>query len=174
MDTQNPDPNLPDVSPDESPLAGNRRKASFAAVTAERDRLAAEKAELQDRLRRARAEFENARRRAERERSDFLQFAAMDLVRRPAADPGRFRTRAQSGNRRQGIRQRRRTDLSAAARHAEEDRAGADRTAGQAIRPQPASGRASACRPKTPKTRRFWASSREAIISKASFSGPRW
>jgi molecular chaperone GrpE len=29
---------------------------------------------------RARAEFDNARRRAERERSDFLQYAAMDLV----------------------------------------------------------------------------------------------
>ena len=50
-------------------------------MTAERDRLAAEKAELHDRLLRARAEFDNARRRAERERSDFLQFAAMDLVR---------------------------------------------------------------------------------------------
>ena len=53
----------------------------LAAVTAERDQLAAEKAELQDRLLRARAEFDNARRRAERERSEFLQFAAMDLVR---------------------------------------------------------------------------------------------
>jgi molecular chaperone GrpE len=53
----------------------------LAAVTAERDQLAAEKADLQDRLLRARAEFDNARRRAERERSDYLQFAAMDLVR---------------------------------------------------------------------------------------------
>jgi molecular chaperone GrpE len=53
----------------------------LAAVTAERDQLAAEKADLQDRLLRSRAEFDNARRRAERERSDYLQFAAMDLVR---------------------------------------------------------------------------------------------
>jgi len=53
----------------------------FTAVLAERDRLAAEKADLQDRLLRARAEFDNARRRAERERSDFLQFASMDMVR---------------------------------------------------------------------------------------------
>ncbi len=52
----------------------------LAAVTAERDQLAAEKADLEDRWRRARAEFENARRRAERERSDYLQFAGMDLV----------------------------------------------------------------------------------------------
>jgi len=50
-------------------------------VTADRDQLAAEKADLHDRLLRARAEFDNARRRAERERSDFLQYAAMELVR---------------------------------------------------------------------------------------------
>ena len=53
----------------------------LAVITAERDQLAAEKADLQDRLLRSRAEFENARRRSERERSDYLQFAAMDLVR---------------------------------------------------------------------------------------------
>ena len=53
----------------------------LATVAAERDQLAAEKADLSDRLLRARAEFDNARRRAERARSDFLQFAAMDLVR---------------------------------------------------------------------------------------------
>lgn len=50
-------------------------------MTAERDQLAAERADMQDRLLRSRAEFDNARRRAERERSDYLQFAAMDLVR---------------------------------------------------------------------------------------------
>ncbi len=53
----------------------------LAAMTAERDQLTADKADLQDRLLRSRAEFDNARRRAERERSDYLQFAAMDLVR---------------------------------------------------------------------------------------------
>jgi molecular chaperone GrpE len=58
------------------------------AAAAERDRLAAENADLHDRLLRLRAEFDNSRRRAERERSDFLQFAAMDLVRSilPALD----------------------------------------------------------------------------------------
>lgn len=50
-------------------------------MTAERDRLATEKAELEDRYRRAAAEFDNARRRAERDRSEFVQFAAADLVR---------------------------------------------------------------------------------------------
>lgn len=53
----------------------------MAAIAAERDQLLADKADLNDRLLRARAEFDNARRRAERERGDFLQFAAMDLVR---------------------------------------------------------------------------------------------
>ena len=50
------------------------------ALTAERDKLASEKADLEDRLLRLRAEFQNARMRAERERSEYLQFAAMDLV----------------------------------------------------------------------------------------------
>jgi molecular chaperone GrpE len=50
------------------------------SLSAERDRLAADKAELEDRLLRMRAEFQNARTRAERERSDYLQFASTDLV----------------------------------------------------------------------------------------------
>ncbi len=55
--------------------------AQVAALTAERDRLAAEKAELQDMLLRRQADFENYRKRAERDRSDFLQFAGMEFVR---------------------------------------------------------------------------------------------
>ncbi len=55
--------------------------SQLAHLAAERDRLTAEKADLEDRLLRARAEFDNARRRSERERSEYLQFAAMDLVR---------------------------------------------------------------------------------------------
>jgi molecular chaperone GrpE len=53
----------------------------LAALTAERDRLAAEKAELQDRLLRRQADFENFRKRAEKDRSDFVQFAGMEFVR---------------------------------------------------------------------------------------------
>ena len=56
-------------------------ESRLEALTAERDRLLAEKAETEDRLLRAHAEFDNARRRFDRERSDYLQFAAMDLVR---------------------------------------------------------------------------------------------
>jgi molecular chaperone GrpE len=51
------------------------------AITAERDKLTAEKADLYDRLLRKQAEFDNFRRRTERDRSDFLQFAGMDLAR---------------------------------------------------------------------------------------------
>ena len=79
MDTQQPDPNLSDVSSDEN-VPAETLEGQLAAVRAERDQLAAEKADLHDRMLRARAEFENARRRAERDRFDFLQFAAMDLV----------------------------------------------------------------------------------------------
>lgn len=78
MDTQNPEPNVSNVSPD---LPVESPEGQLAAITAERDQLLAEKADLYDRMLRARAEFDNARRRAERERGDFLQFAAMDLVR---------------------------------------------------------------------------------------------
>jgi len=55
--------------------------APLAALTAERDRLAAEKAELNERLMRRQADFENFRRRAERDRSDFVQFAGTEFAR---------------------------------------------------------------------------------------------
>ena len=54
---------------------------SLAAITAERDRLAAEKAELEDRLLRSQAEFQNSRRRVEKERLEFLEFASTEAVR---------------------------------------------------------------------------------------------
>jgi len=79
VDIQNTNPNDSEVSPAES-SASETVESPYAAVTAERDKLAAEAADLQNRLRYARAEFDNARRRAERERSEYLQFAAMDLV----------------------------------------------------------------------------------------------
>jgi molecular chaperone GrpE len=80
VDTEKPDQNLSDVSPDDD-VPAETLEGQLAAVTADRDRLAAENAEANDRLRRAWAEFDNARRRAERDRSEFVQFAAMDVVR---------------------------------------------------------------------------------------------
>ena len=79
MDTPKPDSNISDVSSDAN-LPPETLEGQLAAMAAERDQLVAEKADLADRLLRARAEFDNARRRAERERFEFLQFAAMDLV----------------------------------------------------------------------------------------------
>ena len=76
---QLPESNLSEVpSDDQTPAL--TPEGQIAALSAERDQLAAEKADLGDRLLRARAEFDNARRRFERERSDYVQFAAMDLV----------------------------------------------------------------------------------------------
>jgi molecular chaperone GrpE len=80
VEAEQPDQNVSEVSPDEA-LPSETLEGKLEAVTAERDQLATEKRELEDRLLRARAEFANARTRAERERSDFFQFAAMDLVR---------------------------------------------------------------------------------------------
>ncbi len=80
VDTPNPEPKVSEVSEDEN-LPVESAEGRIAALVAERDQLAAAKAELEDRALRARAEFDNARRRAERERSEFLQFAAMDLIR---------------------------------------------------------------------------------------------
>jgi molecular chaperone GrpE len=79
VDIQNTNPNASEVSPGES-VAPETLESRCAGVTAERDKLAAEAADLQNRLRYVQADFENARKRIERERSEYLQFAAMDLV----------------------------------------------------------------------------------------------
>jgi molecular chaperone GrpE len=70
--------NEPAESPD---LPAVTVEGELQAATADRDKLAAEKADLYDRLLRKQAEFDNFRKRVERERSDFLQFAGMDLAR---------------------------------------------------------------------------------------------
>ncbi|HLH38268.1 MAG TPA: nucleotide exchange factor GrpE [Bryobacteraceae bacterium] len=55
--------------------------ASLAAMTAERDQLASEKAELHDRLLRSQAEFQNLRKRTEKERVELFEYASMEAVR---------------------------------------------------------------------------------------------
>jgi len=74
------DQNLTEGSSEERAVA-ETLEGKLTAMAAERDELATQNVELQDRLLRARAEFDNARRRMERERSDYVQFAAADLVR---------------------------------------------------------------------------------------------
>ena len=64
-----------------SEASGERESsAELAELTAERDRFAREKTELQELLQRRQAEFENFRRRAERERTELFEFATMDAV----------------------------------------------------------------------------------------------
>jgi molecular chaperone GrpE len=59
-----------------SPDAGR-----FAALAAERDQLALEKAELHELLLRRQAEFENSRKRAERDRCEYIEYAGMETLR---------------------------------------------------------------------------------------------
>lgn len=65
-------------SPDTAPAS---EPVDVGALTAERDRLAQERAELQDRLLRLQADFENFRRRVERERMEFAEYAGEQVVR---------------------------------------------------------------------------------------------
>jgi molecular chaperone GrpE len=68
-----------------SPL-GNQAENQLAGeqmdqLRVERDGLKAERDELKELLLRRQAEFDNFRKRTEKERSDFLQYAGMELVR---------------------------------------------------------------------------------------------
>src|SRR5437667_8674847 len=82
VSTENQPTNPPEVSEaaGENALTQDPVEA-LAAVTAERDQLRVELADLQDRMLRRQAEFENFRRRQERDRSDFLQYAGMEIGR---------------------------------------------------------------------------------------------
>ncbi len=78
MADDNQEQNLSGV---EENLPSVTAEGQIALLTADRDQLAAEKAELKDRLLRSLADFDNFRRRAERDRSEYIQFAAMESVR---------------------------------------------------------------------------------------------
>lgn len=80
MDTRKHEISLSEECPNENRPA-EPLETQVAHAQAEAEKLAAEKAELQDLLLRARAEFDNFRRRVERERFEYLQYAAMDSVR---------------------------------------------------------------------------------------------
>jgi molecular chaperone GrpE len=72
-----PDPPSPDL--DGAPVSDP--SDPLAAAIAERDQLAADKAELQDRFLRSQAEFQNFRKRAEKERYEFAEYASTEAVR---------------------------------------------------------------------------------------------
>src|SRR5580704_1515508 len=61
--------------------ADSTEVTELAAVTAERDQLAADKAELHDRYLRGQAEFQNLRRRIEKEKVEWHERAATEAVR---------------------------------------------------------------------------------------------
>jgi molecular chaperone GrpE len=71
---------LADPSAEGEEAVGADSAQSLASLVAERDQLAAEKADLQDRLLRRMAEFENYRRRAEKEKAEIREFAAMETI----------------------------------------------------------------------------------------------
>jgi molecular chaperone GrpE len=55
--------------------------AALAAITAERDQLAAERASLHDQLLRTQSDFQNLRKRTERERIEMFEYASTEAVR---------------------------------------------------------------------------------------------
>ena len=57
------------------------QESALTALTAERDQLAAEKAEIYDRFLRGQAEFQNLRRRIEKEKVEWHERAATEAVR---------------------------------------------------------------------------------------------
>jgi len=62
-------------------VSGVQLASEVTALTAERDQLVKDKAELQDRVLRLQAEFDNFRKRSERDRSEFSQYAGMEAIR---------------------------------------------------------------------------------------------
>jgi molecular chaperone GrpE len=70
----------PDIGSDTPPPAPAPASA-IDELTAERDRLAAEKAEMQDLLLRGQAEFQNFRKRVEKERVEFAEYSSTEAVR---------------------------------------------------------------------------------------------
>jgi molecular chaperone GrpE len=82
VSTENQESNAPELSEASVEEAIQAETPEdLAAVSAERDRLRAEVADLQDRMLRRQADYENFRRRSERDRSEFLQYAGMELTR---------------------------------------------------------------------------------------------
>jgi len=68
-------------TPQEDAAPETNSSDPVGTLTAERDQLAAEKAELQDRFLRAQAEFQNFRKRVEKERVEFAEYASTEAVR---------------------------------------------------------------------------------------------
>ena len=97
MNTDPSKPNVTDMQPDNASsgqgagysnhtnqvedVSGVQLASEVTALSAERDQLVREKADLQDRVLRLQAEFDNFRKRGERDRSEYAQYAGMETVR---------------------------------------------------------------------------------------------
>ena len=69
-----------DANGGDSATVTSAAEATVEALAAERDRLAAERADLQERLLRRQADFDNFRRRSERERGEVLDYATTETI----------------------------------------------------------------------------------------------
>jgi molecular chaperone GrpE len=75
-----PEPNVDDLAADAVPEE-EKQPDPLDQLRIERDGLKAERDELKELLLRRQAEFDNFRKRTEKERSEFTQYAGMELVR---------------------------------------------------------------------------------------------
>jgi molecular chaperone GrpE len=87
-----------DDAPGEAPQ--DNQEDELERLRVERDRIKAERDEMKDLLLRRQAEFDNFRKRTEKERSEYLQYAGMELARDmlPILDDFDRALRAESGN----------------------------------------------------------------------------
>lgn len=90
---------MPDGSAPVENVSGAELAGQVANLTAERDQLAREKSDLQDRVLRLQAEFDNFRKRSEKDRSEFAQYAGMEMVREilPVLDNFELALKADAG-----------------------------------------------------------------------------
>jgi len=87
-----------DDAPGEPPQ--DNQEDELEGLRIERDRIKGERDEMKDLLLRRQAEFDNFRKRTEKERSEYLQYAGMELARDmlPILDDFDRALRAESGN----------------------------------------------------------------------------
>jgi molecular chaperone GrpE len=78
--SSNEAPEAPEAGTHDAAQVQEDLAAVVAALASERDKLAAEKGELQELLLRRQAEFENFRKRAQREREQYLEFAGAETM----------------------------------------------------------------------------------------------
>lgn len=84
MNTETPNPHVSEAPDGAAPVENVPAadlSSQVASLIAERDQLAREKSESQDRALRLQAEFDNFRKRSEKDRSEFAQYAGMEIVR---------------------------------------------------------------------------------------------